>query len=221
MLISIKCKHCGVEFSRRKSDITRNLKRGRPSFCTSVCHNLFLVETYSTVLPCSQCGIIFTKKTAQLSKSGNNFCTHSCSAKYSNAHKTKGTRRSKLELWAEEKLKELYPKLDLTFNSREAINSELDIYIPSLKLAFELNGIFHYEAIYTELKLDQIQNNDRRKFQACIEQGISLCIIDTSGQKFFRPESSQKYLDIIINILERRMGYDPTTLGLENRSSAN
>lgn len=71
------------------------------------------------------------------------------------------------------------------------------IYFPSLKLAFELNGIFHYEPIYGSDKLSSIQNNDHRKFAACHEAGISLCIIDTSKQTYFKPKSSQRFLDII------------------------
>ena len=90
----------------------------------------------------------------------------------------------------------------MIFNGKDTINSELDIYIPSLKLAFELNGIFHYEPIYGKDKLQSIKNNDTRKFQACIEKGISLCIVDSSQQKRFSPKSSQKYLDIIVNIIE-------------------
>ena len=92
----------------------------------------------------------------------------------------------------------------MVFNSKEIINSELDIYLPKLKLAFELNGIFHYESIYGQNKLDQIQNNDNRKFQACLEQGIEICIIDSSQQKYFKKETSQKYLDIITNIINNK-----------------
>lgn len=123
-------------------------------------------------------------------------------ATYNNTHKTHGTRRSKLEPWLEGQLKKLYPDLNMIFNGKDTINSELDIYIPSLKLAFELNGIFHYEPIYGKDKLQSIKNNDTRKFQACIEKGISLCIVDSSQQKRFSPKSSQKYLDIIVNIIE-------------------
>ena len=79
-----------------------------------------------------------------------------------------------------------YPNLEIHYNRKDAINSELDIYIPELELAFELNGIFHYEPIYGAEKLQQIQNNDDRKFQACLEKGISLCIIDTSSLKYFK-----------------------------------
>jgi hypothetical protein len=99
----------------------------------------------------------------------------------------------------------LYPNLEFHFNRKDAINSELDIYIPTLKLAFELNGIFHYEPIYGSEKLDQIKNNDSRKYQACIEKNIELCIIDSSGLKYFKPEKCQKYLDIITNIINTKL----------------
>jgi very-short-patch-repair endonuclease len=134
----------------------------------------------------------------------NNFCSSSCAAIYNNTHKTYGTRRSKLEKYLEEKLKEKYPKLDIHFNRKDAINSELDIYIPSLKLAFELNGIYHYEPIHGPEKLASVQNNDQRKFQACLERGIELCIIDTSSIKHFKENKANKFLNIIIEIISKR-----------------
>lgn len=133
------------------------------------------------------------------------FCNHSCSAAYNNTHKTKGCRRSKLEIYLESQLKLLFPNLDLRFNEKSAINSELDIYIPSLKLAFELNGIFHYEPIYGADKLSQIQNNDNRKFQACLERGIELCIIDTSTYSYFKEQTAKKYLEIVLNIIRSKL----------------
>lgn len=71
-----------------------------------------------------------------------------------------------------------------------------------LNLAFELNGIFHYEPIYGEGKLSQVKNNDGRKFQDCLERKIELCIIDVSSSKHFKPERDKKYLDIIVNLIE-------------------
>lgn len=130
------------------------------------------------------------------------FCNQSCSASFNNKNKTYGTRRSKLEIYLEQKLTEFYPNLKILYSNKTIIGSELDIYIPSLKLAFELNGIFHYEPIFGNKKLNQTQNNDSNKFQLCQKNNISLCIIDTSSQKRFTEQSSQKFLDIITSIID-------------------
>ena len=133
------------------------------------------------------------------------FCNSSCSCTYNNAHKKYGTTISKLEKWIQTKLINLYPNIEFHFNRKDAINSELDIYIPSLKLAFELNGIFHYEPIFGADKLMSIQNNDDRKFQACYDRGIALCIIDSSKQKYVKESNSIKFLDIITNTIEKKV----------------
>jgi hypothetical protein len=72
-------------------------------------------------------------------------------------------------------------------------------------LAFELNGIFHYEPIYGDNKLEQIQNNDNRKFQACLEKNIELCIIDTSQLKYFKEKNCLKYLEIVQSVVGNRL----------------
>ena len=77
------------------------------------------------------------------------------------------------------------------------------IHIPSLNLAFELNGIFHYEPIFGQDKLDSIINNDNRKFQACLEKTIELVIIDAASLQYFKPQNAKKYLDIIISIINK------------------
>ena len=139
------------------------------------------------------------------SKSGNSFCNRSCAGTYNNLNKKTGTRRSKFEIWAEQELTKKYPKLDMRFNDKTAINSELDVYIPSLSLAFEFNGIYHYEPIHGQKKFAQIQNNDKNKFQLCMKHKISLCIIDISSLKYFKPKNAQKYLDIITDIIDENL----------------
>ena len=94
-------------------------------------------------LQCVQCSKSMIRKPSDINAT-NNFCSLSCAATHRNLHKTKGIRRSKLEAWLETQLCKSYPNLEIHFNKKDTINSELDIYIPSLKLAFELNGIFHY-----------------------------------------------------------------------------
>ncbi len=190
------CLACNTTFSRSSRDqSSRKRKHLKNSFCSRKCHtNYGRVTVY-----CKHCNKPFSDKKFLNRK----FCSKSCSAFYNSKYKTKGTRRSKLETWIEEKLKELYPNLEIHFNKKDTIGSELDIYIPSLKLAIELNGIFHYEPIYGKDKLNKIQNNDINKFQECQKLGISLCVIDTSSQKYFKEQTSKKFLDIIISVISQ------------------
>lgn len=169
-------------------------------FCSTKCSGDYAFTQLTC--NCKQCKKDFQRTKSRVEKGEDKFCSSSCAATYNNAHKTHGTRRSKLEKYLEEELTKLYPKLEIHFNRKDAINSELDIYIPSLSLAFELNGIFHYEPIYGQDKLDKIQNNDKRKFAACHDANISLCIIDASSLKYFKPKNAKKYLDIVSNIID-------------------
>lgn len=163
--------------------------------------------TTKAVVLCGFCQTPVSKdqKEIKKSKTGFNFCSRSCSAKYINSHKKHGTRVSKLEVWLAQKLEELYPQYKFRFNKLDAINAELDIYMPEIKLAFELNGIYHYEPIYGEERLKKTQDNDRKKLQSCTEKGISLCSIDTSKQSRFTEKSSVVYLDIIQEVIQKQL----------------
>lgn len=200
-----KCYNCSQQFFTRKNLIKHelNTKKGEVKFCSKSCRiNSKLQET---LVFCKNCNEKFLKKNSEIRKNSfNHFCSRSCSSTYNNTHKTIGTRRSKLETYLEQQLTLLYPNLLIDFNKKNTINSELDIYIPSLKLAFELNGIYHYEPVHGQDKLTKTQNNDQRKFQACIEQGISLCIIDTSRQKYFKESTSQEFINIITDIINNK-----------------
>jgi hypothetical protein len=154
------------------------------------------------LVTCLVCGKEILKHDCNIKKNKNTFCSHSCNSIYQNNNKTWGTNRSKLEVWLEEQLIINYPNLSILFNNNTEINAELDIYIPSLKLAFELNGIFHYEPIFGETKLKRTKYNDENKFKMCQEKNISLCVINTSSESHFKIKNSQKYLDIILDIIK-------------------
>lgn len=169
-------------------------------------------EYYKNPTKCSQCSTpidykkaIKKRHYASRNKTSNVFCNSSCAATYNNTHKTHGSNRSKLECYLAGKLIELYPTLEFHFNKKDAINSELDIYIPRLSLAFELNGIYHYEPIHGTDVLAKIQNNDKRKFQACLEKQIELCIIDSSQLSYMKDSNALKYLKIIQNIIDQKV----------------
>lgn len=205
--LPLQCYICGKTFYSRKKFITRELKYNLNTcrFCSQECCNKSKITNIETT--CKLCGekIFVMKNVYDKSKTKNFFCSKSCAATYNNTHKTKGNRVSKLEIYLQTKLQELYPSLSFLFNDKTTINSELDIYIPSLKLAFELNGIFHYEPVFGKDKLQQIQENDNNKFQKCIQNNISLCIIDTSSQKYFKEQTSQKFLNIITEIIDKNL----------------
>ncbi len=201
-----ECYNCGNEFFTQKRHIYQVLNGKRPNtvrFCNKECSNKGMSLKQRVI--CKNCNKEFTKYNCHAIASPNHFCTKSCAATYNNKNKTHGYRRSKIEVWLEEQLYIFYPKLEFHFNRKDTIGSELDIYIPSLKLAFELNGIFHYEPIYGENTLTKIQNNDQNKFKACIEKEISLCIIDSSSLKYFKPDNVKKYLDIVTKIINEKL----------------
>lgn len=205
--LQCQCYNCNESFGVKKKYITHYLSGkswNKNMFCSQDCFSNY--RKTKQKIQCTNCNVEFEKTPAEIkkSKSGNHFCSRSCAATYNNKHKTHGTRRSKLEIWLEDQLTNLYPDLDFLFNNKETIKSELDIYIPSMKLAFELNGIFHYEPIYGEDKLQRIRENDKSKTKACHDNEIDLCIIDTSSQKYFKPKTSQKFLDIISKIINQR-----------------
>ena len=146
--IELICEHCGTIFYRTKSFANAAVKHAGETFCSHRCHGLAQTARGTQECICAQCGKQFLKRISQIKrKKRNNFCSSSCSGTYNNLHKTHGARRSKLEIWLEEQLRTLHPNLEILFNRKEAIDSELDIHFPTLNLAFELNGIFHYEPI--------------------------------------------------------------------------
>ena len=203
-----ECYVCSTTFYKMKKEIKSHLKgnsRHTIQYCSRKCWDV--AQTNKIKLNCTNCDSEFQMKPSGIkrSKSGNHFCSQSCAATYNNKNKSHGTRVSKLEIWLQENLTTRYPDLEIHYNRKDVIGSELDIYIPSLNLAFELNGIFHYEPIYGIDKLQKIQENDQSKSKACHDAKIDLCIIDTSNQKYIKPKTSQKYLDIITKIIKERL----------------
>jgi hypothetical protein len=207
--VQINCCYCNnlyeVTTDKKSGYIYRFNKFGSKYYCSKECRYQSRGFEEPQMVTCLNCNKEFKKHWNQIKKQPNHFCTKSCAATYNNTHKAKGTRKSKLEHFLENKLKELYPTLEFHFTRKDTINSELDIYIPLLNLAFELNGIFHYEPIYGEEKLNQIQNNDDRKFQACLEKKIELCIIDTSRLGYFKESNALPYLKIVQDIIDRKI----------------
>jgi len=199
------CYNCQKIFYIKKHYIPRYQRENLGLYCSRVCQHKYLKPQIP--VNCSNCQKSFFIPQHHFKRSPKKlfFCNRVCSGTYNAAHKTSGTKRSKLESWLEIQLKQMYPFLDFCFNDNTTLQLELDIYIPSLNLAFELNGIFHYEPIFGINQLNKIQNNDQRKFKGCLEKNIGLCIIDTTSQKYFKEKTSIKFLNIITTIIDQNI----------------
>jgi len=177
------CKQCDSEFKPNKMK--------KQSFCSYECYKASLEKPKKF---CKNCNNELTKKWAK------DFCCRSCSASFNNKKRDYGYRRSKLEEYIEEVVSSKTSKTIL-FNDKTTIGSELDIYVPDLKLAIEIQGIFHYQPVFGIKKFENIQRNDVEKRKKCEEFGIKLVEIDTRDQQQFSIESSKKYVDAILELI--------------------
>lgn len=204
--VPCECKHCKsifyVKAALAKSYFNGSSPLSKIDFCSNKCKNNAkntLVQTN-----CKNCNTMLTVRKKVSLK--NNFCSQSCAAIYNNAHKGYGYHRSKLEVYIEDQLKKDFPNLKILFNDTNVIKRELDIYIPALHLAFEINGIFHYEPIFNPNTLTKTQNRDNQKLIECYKHDIELIVIDTSKQKYFTEKSSIEYYLIIKKMIELNIG---------------
>ena len=204
--LSCKCENCNKTFYNTKKEITRVLQGKKPNGvkycsrnCVAIAYNNKRIQ-----LKCTNCNEKFNRIPSIIKENVNQFCSRSCSTTFNNKNKTHGTTRSKLEIWIEQELKKIY-KMDIHFNQKDTIGSELDIYIPELKIAIELNGIFHYKPIFGEKKLNKIQENDKNKIKNCLKYEIDLFHIDTSSMNCFNTKQAEQYLIIINKLIKKRI----------------
>jgi hypothetical protein len=85
----------------------------------------------------------------------------------------------------------------------------MDIYIPSIKLAIELNGPTHYFPIFGDDKLKKTQTRDELKQKEMNEFGINLFLINISHltskkktEKFLSDEFKTRIIPIIDSLID-------------------
>ena len=206
-LITLNCTMCNMTYKRSKKNILDTFTRHNiyPKYCSQKCSANFKKQQATIETICCNCNKPIIKLLNQSLKYSKNFCSNSCKGSFINKNKTKGIRRSKLEIYLEEKLTELYPTFEILYSNKTTIGSELDIYIPSLKLAFEVQGIFHYEPIYGQEKLEQIQKNDKLKKETCLSKEIDLVLIDISKLKRCTVNTVTPYNTQVMNTINTRL----------------
>lgn len=199
-LVPLKCKYCNIIYTIQKNIIQSSIKSGcLKNYCSQTCRGIDARKQINIF--CTYCNKTIKRKLSYIKKVKNSFCSKTCAATFNNTHKSHGFKRSKLEKWLEKELDFIFPKMFISYNNKNIINSELDIFIPCLNIAFVINGIFHYKPIYGSKKLKQIQKNDKKKRILCDQNNINLHIINVSEQSIFDIKSSKIFLDMIIKII--------------------
>lgn len=201
-MLKLECSFCKVPLNRTKSQLSViKIKNIQNIFCGVSCRNKFRVKKVSAT--CKQCTKIFEKfPSQQRSIKNNDFCGSSCAATYNNRTRMIGKRTSKLERWLHDRLPEVFPGLKFLFNDKQTVEGELDIYIPSLKLAVELNGPTHYFPIYGQDVLDKTKANDAYKRQVCKKNGIKLVELDVSDLMSLKSYKFTKYVNDVFDIVK-------------------
>lgn len=208
--IVFECEVCSSEFSstkkyvRRALGITKHPRRPSLKYCSRSC--MSKGKMTGNYVKCCVCEKEVYRNIKELVNESNRFfCSYSCKGIDWNRNKDFGTNRSKIEIWIEEELKGKYD-FEIIFNDRSVVidKYELDIYIPSLKMAFELNGIFHYEAIFGDDRLKITKERDLLKVNECLKKGIDLIVIDITDSKKFDKVKDKKYLDYIIKEINNK-----------------
>jgi hypothetical protein len=101
-------------------------------------------------------------------------------AKFVTAGKKSTQRALKLrleEIFPGKETIEEYRPSSLSFNPRSRSDVELDIYIPSIRLAFEYQGAQHYGDVFSYGQRQQGKERDPEKTAACLKEGITLISI--------------------------------------------
>ncbi len=197
--VEVKCQTCGIDFYKKLSES----KRFPNHFCSKDCK--WIHSNKQIEVQCLNCNELFKKKESKIKTQPRHCCSIQCFRMLAKYKKNWGSNRSKLEIYVEKRLTEELA-LNISYNDT-SIGYELDIYLPEMSFAIELNGVFHYKAIYGEEALLKRQEIDRLKAKECVKRNIKLIVINVSEDKNNKRTFEKRYNEIKNLILSRLEEY--------------
>ncbi len=199
----VYCFNCNVSFFKKLADIKRSGKH----FCSTKCTGDY--NNKKQEVSCLICNKIFKKKINRISANPRHCCSRECTNILIKYFKNWGSSRSKLEIELEVALKKIF-HFEILFN-KKTIGYELDIDIPCLDLAIEINGPTHYKVIFDEEKLLRTQKLDKEKAAECLRLNKHLIVINVSEDKNLKIVRQQRINEIIeiINKKIAEINYKP------------
>lgn len=231
---NINCKNCGKPIVRTNGNLKKVKNSFCNSSCAAKFNNAIkkilrepklkiakIIKKRNSRKPrffclcsCFQCGkeVLRTKRDLTVrNKNKEVFCSKSCRMTYQNLNTKKkySCRRSKAEEYLCGLIENDFKELEILRNDRSVLPSklEIDIYIPKIRLAIELNGPTHYLPIYGAEKLNRVIKNDERKNIEMVELKIDILTIDISSltsskktKEFLDKLYSEKIREIIENL---------------------
>jgi hypothetical protein len=159
---------------------------------------------------CPECQKEFMIKERKPTKHGKRYCSKSCRMRHFNLHyyTYAQSNSSYPENYLFSLLTAEFPNLNIQKNNRTFLQRglELDIFIPQLNLAIEINGPVHYKPIFGEERLADVKQKDQIKILELRSKQVQLIVLNVSEltklhaqQSFIENEFSN--IKILINKL--------------------
>jgi len=211
-LVPFECEICKSTFYKKKHYALRGLKGTRNySACSKECWKKVIGNRHRhecITLTCDWCKKEFQRKPnlhlrRKKMLSQHCFCSRKCSYLYRQSDNSFG-KRSTLEKWIEQKLTVDFPTISIEYNNITTINGELDIFIPTLDLAFEINGVGHYKPIYGVDNFKKRIKKDGEKIEECLARKIDLFVIDCKEFNTLKEDRDIKYYNRICEEISRK-----------------
>ena len=150
-----------------------------------------------SITNCPECRKEFIIKENKSTKHGKRYCSKSCRMRYFNInhHVHSKVNTSYPENYLFSLLQKEFPTLEILKNDRSFLDCglEIDIFIPSSKLAIEINGPVHYRPIFGEECLIKVKQKDQLKAIELQNRRIRLITLDVS--QLTKLHEQQKFIE--------------------------